>query len=201
MHKLASSCLFFGVATSIGTQSDAQVLEVAQDGRATWIGTAIAPSRVRPDGPNKPATNPCNDGPSEAYRDRVGDAAVAVRLHPELAMSLTCQESRFNPQARSPKGAYGLMQLMPQTARGLGVDPHNIESNLKGGTRLLSQLLVRYGGDLQKALAAYNAGPAAVDRYNGVPPYAETRHYVANILDQLATTALTSDSTAGGPVK
>jgi soluble lytic murein transglycosylase-like protein len=111
--------------------------------------------------------------------------AVSSRHHldPDLINSVIHAESGFNPKAVSPKGAQGLMQLMPQTASRLGVvnsfDPGD---NLEGGTRYLRELLERYNFDLIKALAAYNAGPQRVEQYHGVPPYYETQAYVARII-------------------
>ncbi len=104
-------------------------------------------------------------------------------IDPDLINSVIHAESGFNPRAVSPKGARGLMQLMPQTASQLGVsNAFDPRSNVEGGTRYLSELLQRYNFDLIKALAAYNAGPQRVEQYRGVPPYFETHAYVAKIV-------------------
>ena len=115
----------------------------------------------------------------------VNSASAAYHLDPDLVNSVIHAESGFNAHAVSPKGARGLMQLMPSTASDLGVkDAFDSEANVGGGSRYLRELLERYDFDLVKALAAYNAGPQRVDRYNGVPPFHETRAYVARIVHE-----------------
>ena len=109
-------------------------------------------------------------------------AAQRNGLPKKLVQSVAKAESGLDPKAVSPKGAIGVMQLTPDTARALGADPHDPEQNIEAGTRLLRELLLKYNGDVAKALAAYNAGESAVDRYHGVPPYPETRHYVKKIV-------------------
>ena len=111
--------------------------------------------------------------------------AIAARhgVKASLVESVIRVESAFNPSAISPKGAQGLMQLMPQTASSLGVrNAFDPKQNIEGGVRHLRYLIDRYPGNLQLAIAAYNAGEGAVDRYRGIPPYAETQEYVRRVL-------------------
>lgn len=106
----------------------------------------------------------------------------AEDVDPELIEAIIANESGYDSTATSRSGARGLMQLMPQTAASLGVvNPYDPEQNIRGGTRYVRELLDRFG-DVELAVAAYNAGPAAVERYGGVPPYAETRRYVRNVM-------------------
>ncbi|MEW6583585.1 MAG: lytic transglycosylase domain-containing protein [Actinomycetota bacterium] len=110
-------------------------------------------------------------------------AAAEAGVDPTLVAAVARAESNFRPDAVSPAGAQGIMQLMPGTARGLGVtDPFDAWQSLRGGARYLRQQLDRFGGDTTLALAAYNAGPGAVARSGGVPPYAETQAYVRRVL-------------------
>jgi soluble lytic murein transglycosylase-like protein len=115
-------------------------------------------------------------------QELVEDAAVKAGLPPEIVHSVARAESNYRPDAVSPKGAIGLMQLMPATAAELAADPRDPRENADAGARYLRDMLIKYNGDVAKALAAYNAGPGAVDKYNGVPPYAETRSYVNRVI-------------------
>ena len=120
---------------------------------------------------------------SVPYEDLINSAASKYGIDPAVLKGLIKQESGFNPNAGSPAGAQGLTQLMPGTAASLGVtDVHDPAQSIDGGAHYLKMQLDRFGGDYSKALAAYNAGPGAVQRYNGVPPYAETQNYVKNVL-------------------
>jgi len=115
-------------------------------------------------------------------RELVEAAAIRNGLPPKFVHSVVAAESGYKPDAISPKGAIGLMQLMPATAQSYGADPHDPAQNVEAGAAYLRELLIKYDGDARRALAAYNAGPGAVDRYNGVPPYAETQTYVERVL-------------------
>ncbi len=135
----------------------------------------------------------------------VKDASGTYQLDPDLVTSVIRAESGFNVRAVSPKGAQGLMQLMPHTASQLGVrNAFDPKANVDAGTRYLRELLERYNFDLIKALAAYNAGPERVEQYNGVPPYYETKAYVARIVrdfnkKKLAAKSATATATKKSP--
>ncbi|MBP2642420.1 MAG: mltC [Firmicutes bacterium] len=116
--------------------------------------------------------------------DLVRNTALKYNVDPKLALGVAAAESGFNPNAVSAVGATGVMQLMPETAAGLGVNNiRDPKENIEGGVRYLKQLLTTFNGDTTKAVAAYNAGPEAVKRYGGVPPYRETQEYVHRVLD------------------
>ena len=127
----------------------------------------------------------------------VNSASATFHLDPDLVNSVIHAESGFNSHAISPKGARGLMQLMPGTAGQLGVnDAFDPQANVAGGSRYLRELLERYNFDLVKALAAYNAGPERVDQYQGVPPFRETRAYVARIVHEYNTKKIAQEKEA-----
>lgn len=127
--------------------------------------------------------------PQSPYGKIIYDVAIRHAINPHLVAALIHVESSFNPRAVSPKGAYGLMQLLPETARRFGLtkkkDLYDPKKNLEAGVRYLKWLANRFGGDTQKILAAYNAGEGAVQRFGGIPPYQETQSYVQKIFGLL----------------
>jgi soluble lytic murein transglycosylase-like protein len=134
---------------------------------------APPPAKAEPAQPAKPALTP---------QQLVEQAAIRHGLPPEFVRSVAAVESGLRQDAVSPKGAIGIMQLMPKTAQTLGKDPNDPEQNADGGAQYLRELLLKYDSSVSRAVAAYNAGPAAVDRYNGVPPYPETMQYVERVI-------------------
>ncbi len=136
-----------------------------------------------------PSTAPATGaGVSTAFGAEIDAAAASNGIDPALLKGLVSQESGFDPNARSGAGALGLTQLMPGTAAALGVtNPLDPAQSLQGGAKYLRQQLDRFGGDEKLALAAYNAGPGAVARFGGVPPYRETQNYVSSVLGKAAS--------------
>lgn len=173
------------VITLLPSASSAQIF-IARDANGT---TVLSSRRLdRPTQvfhvPGAPTYRTTTEGlPRNAARfeELVQEHSQKQSLRPELVRAVIQVESGFDPRATSPKGAMGLMQLMPDTARSLGVgNAYDPEENIRGGTAYLRQLLNKYGSE-QLALAAYNAGPGAVDKYDGVPPYRETKDYVRKV--------------------
>ena len=161
-----------------------RVLLYTQDGLTEVPAAAVASFEVE-EYTAPPATLPPPAAVPAPVKDAttlVRDAARRTGLPPALVESVARVESNLRPDAVSPKGALGVMQLMPSTARALEVDPHDTAQNIDAGARLLRELLIKYDGNVVKALSAYNAGASAVDRYHGMPPYAETQNYVDKVI-------------------
>jgi soluble lytic murein transglycosylase-like protein len=147
------------------------------------LAQALMPELAPTDTENPEAPAPV---PPEQINQLVQQNADIWQVDPALIKSVIANESSFNANATSPVGAQGLMQLMPETAASLGVkNPYDPAQNVAGGTRYLRGLLDRFKGDTRLAVAAYNAGPGAVEKYGDVPPYAETQNYVKNVLGSL----------------
>lgn len=143
---------------------------------------------VKPAVPDAPPAVAAPPAPrAKSAKEHLHDAANQHGLPPEILFSVAKIESAFQTNALSPKGAIGVMQLMPGTARALNVNPHDPRENIEGGARLLRDLLLqyeRYPDQVYRALSAYNAGPGAVQKYNGIPPFRETQAYVEKVLNE-----------------
>jgi soluble lytic murein transglycosylase-like protein len=167
----------------------ATVLDIDPEGHVTVIEGMVrrpyVPASLQSAKPVKPRAVAHAQG-SPQVMSAISSAAQSQNLDAKLIEAVAWQESRLRPDAVSPKGAMGVMQLMPATARDLSVRPNDVTDNVRGGATYLRQLLARYDGDLVKALAAYNAGPGTVDRRGGPPPYKETQAYIAAVLEHMA---------------
>jgi soluble lytic murein transglycosylase-like protein len=177
-------------------EGDSLVLTLRNGGEVVCdraLVTRIAPDEVpypEPQAPVLPAAEPppaeTGQGPDRsAYNEIINRVAAREGVDPRLVRAVIEVESGYQPRARSPKGAMGLMQLMPATARQYALkNPYDPAANIEAGTRHLKSLLARFPREL--ALAAYNAGHVAVERFGGIPPYAETRNYVSRVLRLVA---------------
>jgi len=194
------------LATLAVAPAHADVLEIGSDGEARWISGPRA-LEVEADAPYPAEALPLAEVPAEvsvvpdyavadaaqhaeavpdAYAAKVAELSARFDLSPALIEAVVWQESRWRAGAVSPVGARGLAQLMPGTARELGVNPDDPFANLEGGARYLREQLDRFDGDLEKALAAYNAGPGRVISAGGVPRIRETQNYVVSVMGRLS---------------
>lgn len=197
--RISVGCALIAL-TAISSPAYSQVLEIGTDGTvfrrdgagaATW--EIADPSAVPmedaniPDVPGEALTTVGRAEVPARYAAMVDKAAGLAGISPALLSALVWQESRWNPSAVSPKGATGLTQLMPGTARELGVNPSEPFQNLVGGARYFRQVLESFDYNVEKALAAYNAGPDRVRKANGVPRITETQLYVASVMKRAST--------------
>lgn len=202
---ILSACLRAAAALGLAllaVPASADVLEIGSDG-PRWVAGAPASSAsavqsVNAEGgldvpdalivPDHIVADPglTDDGVPAAFRGKVAELSARFDISPALIEALVWQESRWNARAVSPVGARGLAQLMPGTARDLGVDARDPFANLEGGARYLREQLDRFDGDVEKALAAYNAGPGRVMKAGGIPRIRETQGYVAAIMGRLS---------------
>ena len=194
------------LAASALSPARADVLEIGSEGASRWIAGPQASAPVH-------EASPLAEVPAEvvvpdravaqpsvhaavvpaAYSAQVAELAARFDLRPALIEALVWQESRWRPNAISPAGARGLAQLMPGTARDLGVNPDDPFANLEGGARYLREQLDRFDGDIEKALAAYNAGPGRVIAANGIPRIRETQTYVSSVMGRLSDHSRSSE--------
>jgi hypothetical protein len=166
-----------------GYEKTGESIRLQMDGGSVSLAAeelvSVEPEEIFPAGQNPPKL-------TVPYAAQIESAAVAYGMDPVLIACVIAVESNFDPRAVSRKAAYGLMQLLPQTASRLAVrDVFDPQQNIDAGTRYLRDLLGRYKQNLTLALAAYNAGPEAVDQYRGVPPFPETRTYIRLVTEKL----------------
>lgn len=175
-----------GILWCAAGPAHAAVFEVGEDGSVTQLDTPVAAARaiVR-----AVAIGRASSSRARALHPVVAQAAQRYEVSPALIDAIAYTESRYDQSAMSRAGAGGVMQLMPGTARALGVDRTDASANIHGGTAYLRQLLNRYDGNIVCTVAAYNAGPGVVSQARCIPPYRETKAYVAAVLDRLAVAA------------
>jgi soluble lytic murein transglycosylase-like protein len=200
IRALAIACAQITLALALAGPASAQVIELTPGGpAAVYSGPVVSSSEGRqaispktstqaPAGARNAKAAPSAGRYAEVLAS-IDAAADRRQLSARLVEAVAWQESRLRQQAVSRKGALGVMQLTPATAAHLGVDARDARQNVEGGAAYLSRLLEQFDGDIELTLAAYNAGPEAVRRWGGVPPYPETRAYVAAILEHMAEMA------------
>lgn len=192
INRLFPVCLVFLGSAALPGMARADVFELANNGsfveisRPAWqpeaevVVSGYAPVASQP--------SPAPTQLRNSVQQHIQAAAARYGISSHLVDAVAWQESRYNPRARSSAGAIGVMQLMPGTARQLGVsNPHDVRQNVAGGAAYLRQQLERFGNNVPLALAAYNAGPGAVMKYGGIPPYRETQNYVRQIMRRMST--------------
>jgi len=204
--RCANAVAFVALASLIPIQAQADVLEIGTDGSSRWVAgpgatSATQAAQIAAEVPAETAA--LADGAISlsarypavpaAYAAKVAELSARFDLSPALIEALVWQESRWQQRAVSPVGARGLAQLMPGTAQDLGVNPNDPFANLEGGARYLREQLDRFDGDVEKALAAYNAGPGRVAAANGIPRIRETQTYVASVMGRLSDQSRSSD--------
>jgi soluble lytic murein transglycosylase-like protein len=190
------SCAVASLAFALPAAGSADVIEVRQGGYRTVAADRKRPvAEAQPEGTSAHELNEQGLGavapvpvPAQ-WADKIAELSRRFDLSPSLIAALVWQESGWRVDATSPVGAHGLAQLMPGTARELGVNPRDPAANLEGGARYLRQQLDAFNGDIERALAAYNAGPGRVRRARGVPRIKETQHYVAAIVNRLSASS------------
>ena len=204
--RTANTAVLAVVASLAPLPAQADVLEIGAGGNAQWIAGPLVGGGAAADAPL--SVEPLVEVPAEAalladyaasqpvsaaqvvpatYAAKVHELAARFDLSPALLEAVVWQESRWRANAVSPVGARGLAQLMPGTAREMGVNPDDPFANLEGGARYLREQLDRFDGDVEKALAAYNAGPGRVEAAGGIPRIRETQLYVASIMGRLSS--------------
>lgn len=200
--KQISPLAFLAAAIVLPVAAQADVLEIGNEGEARWVsgpgsevqaaaGIASELAEIPEEARGVPElavadTRRHSGGIPERYAPLVAQLSAKYDLSPALIEAVVWQESRWRENAVSPAGARGLAQLMPGTARDLGVNPDDPAANLEGGARYLREQLDRFDGDLERALAAYNAGPGRVIRAGGIPRIRETQNYVSSIMGRLS---------------
>jgi len=190
--KIPSENKLVGKTHPVSENEVINAAKVAEALKAGAIATlnVLSPESVakKPEVAKLPADNKnfnqnSNQNPNSDTESLIKTAAQVAGVDPALVRAVAIAESDMNQDAISPVGAIGVMQLMPETAAALGVNPYDERQNIQGGANYLRQMLDKFNGNVPHALAAYNAGPGAVQKYGGVPPYKETQNYVGRIMD------------------
>jgi len=180
-HKVDGDHIVLTLRSGGEVTCDKSLIEKVEPDEVAYVDPD-APQAAEPEAtaPTQPDESLLDETP---YGEIIDSVSEAQGINPMLVRALIQVESKFRPTARSRKGAMGLMQLMPSTAREYNVrNPFEPKANIEAGIKHLKSLIDRFGSSLELALAAYNAGPGAVEKFNGIPPYRETRNYVSRIL-------------------